>query len=83
MMVCRMLFERMLLLPGLAVVGSKGFYLIVLQVYKFVTVCDAALGYVGAELAAKHTVQLVGGQVGIVLQHRVDKLVHAVQAFLL
>ena len=66
------------MLPGLAVVGTKGFYLIVLQVDKLITVGDAAFGYVGAELTAKHTVQLAGGQVGIVLQHRVDKLVHAV-----
>jgi len=56
-----MLFEGMLLLPGFAVVGSKGFYLIVLQVNKLVTIGYAAFGYVGAELTAKHTVQLAGG----------------------
>ena len=68
----------MLMLPGLAVVGTKGFYLIVLQVDKLITVGDAAFGYVGAKLTAKHAVQLTSGQVGIVIHHRVDKLVHAV-----
>ena len=60
-MACWMLFKGMLLLPDLEVVGLKGSYLIILQVDKLVTIGDAAFGYVGAELTAKHTVQLAGG----------------------
>ena len=78
-----LLFKGMFLLPGFSVIGLKGFYLIILQFNKLFTVCDAAFGNVGTKLAAKHTVQFTGGQVGIVLQHGIYKLVHTVQAFLL
>ena len=75
--------KRMFLPPGSAVIGPKRLYLIVLQIDIFFSVGNAAFGDVGAELTAEHAVQFAGSQVGIVLQHGVDELIHAVQTFLL
>ena len=65
--------------PCFEVIGSEGPKLIVFEVDEIVTIGNTAFGDMSTELAAKHTVQFAGGQVGIVLQHSIDKLVHAVQ----
>ena len=77
-----MLQLRMGIHPCLKVVGFERPKLILFEVDEIVTVCDAAFGNVGAKLTAKHTVQFTGGQVGVVLQHSIDKLIHAVQSLL-
>ena len=74
---------RMFLQPGTAVVGMKSIYLIGLQIYMFIAIDNTAFGDMSAKLAAKHMVQFASGQVGIVLQHSIDELVHAVQTLCL
>ena len=68
--------------PCLKIIGFERPKLILFEVNEIVTVCDAAFGNVGAELTAKHTVQFTGGQVGVILQHGIDELIHAVQSLL-
>ena len=77
-----MLQLRMGIHPCLKVVGFESAKLILFEVDELVTVCDTAFGNVSAKLTAKHTVQFTGGQVGIILQHSIDKLIHAVQSLL-
>lgn len=78
-----MLQLRMGIHPCLKVVGFERPKLILFEVDEIVTVCDTAFGDMSAKLAAKHTVQFTGGQVGVVLQHGIDKFIHAVQSFFL
>ena len=69
---------RMGFLPCFEVIGFEGLKLIRFEVYEIVTIGDTTLGDMSTELATKHPVQLAGGQVGIVLQHGIDKFVYAV-----
>lgn len=78
-----MLQFRMGVHPGFEVVGFECLELIVFEVDEIVTIGDAAFGDMSAKLAAKHTVQFAGGEVGIVLQHGIDELVQAVQTLCL
>ena len=76
-----MLQLRMGIRPCLKVVGFESAKLIPFEVDEIVTVCDTAFGYVSAKLAVKHTVQFTGGQVGVILQHSIDVLIHTMQTF--
>jgi len=67
--------------PCLKIIGFERPKLILFEVNEIVTACDAAFGNVGAKLTAKHTVQFTGGQVGVILQHGIDELIHTMQAF--
>jgi len=70
-----MLQFRMGIHPFQKIVGFESAKLILFEIDEIVAVCDAAFGYVSAKLAAKHTVQFSGGQVGIILQHGIDKFI--------
>ena len=74
-----MLQLRMGIHPCLKVVGFERPKLILFEVNEIVTVCDTAFGDMSAKLTAKHTVQFTGGQVGVILQHGIDELIHTMQ----